>query len=214
MKSYGINWLFVICTCCVQADRRGRQWRVIVGAVQCWWGHHYAAAISRATLRPWGQKLFCLMVSLLYWIFLDFVAEFSFNGWNRSTIQYWWAQISCLFTFPNICKDVVVTACVFPAECFPAGRRLLQLLLQRPDGAPAEAERRADGFRQPIDRRKERSEEPHAPIGGRAPTLPAGWTGIRRQCEYMTGNTTDRYCMTVLSLSNLKNNEGRYSEII
>lgn len=102
----------------------------------------------------------------------------------------WWAQISCLFTFPNVCNDMVVTACVFPAERFPAGRRLFQLL-QCPDGAPAEAERRAHGFRQPSDWREERSEEPHAPIGGRAPTLPAGWTGTRRQCEYMTGNTTD-----------------------
>lgn len=86
---------------------------------------------------------------------------------------------------------MVETACVcFPAECFPAGGRLFKLL-QLPDGAPAEAERRADGFCQPSDRREERSEERHAPLGGRASTLPAGWTGIRQQCEYMTGNTTD-----------------------
>lgn len=39
---------------------------------------------------------------------------------------------------------------LFPSECVPAGRKLLQLL-QHADGAAAEAERRADGFRQPSD---------------------------------------------------------------
>lgn len=93
-------------------------------------------------------------------------------------------------------------SCVSPAECFPAGRRLLQLL-QLPDGAAAEAERRADRFRQPTDRREERSEEPHAPLGGRAPTLPAVWTGLRRQCEYMIESTSDcLYIIVVVDVAN------------
>lgn len=85
---------------------------------------------------------------------------------------------------------MVLTAvdCVFPAECFSAGRRLLQLL-QHPDGAAVEAERRADWFCQPSDRGEEQSEEPHAAPGGRAPPLPAGWTGVGRQCEYMRGRS-------------------------
>lgn len=59
------------------------------------------------------------------------------------------------------------------AECFPAGRRLLQ----HPDAAAAQAECGADGFRQPSDGGEERSEEPNAPTGRREPTLPAGGAG-------------------------------------
>lgn len=83
---------------------------------------------------------------------------------------------------------LVVAAHLFVSECLPAARRLLRLL-QHSDGAAAEAECRVDGVCEPSDRRKERSEEPHVALGRRAPTLSAGWPGIRRQRESIAEKT-------------------------
>lgn len=80
---------------------------------------------------------------------------------------------------------------VFLSEPVPAGGRNLQLL-QRPDGAPAEAERRADRLRQPSDGGEERPEEPLAETGGGAPALPAGgvWLGLQREFTETFGESS------------------------
>lgn len=107
---------------------------------------------------------------------------------RRSICEGGRAAVSCLcFPKQHLSLSVVTPHHLFPSERFPAGRRLLQLL-QQPDGAAAEAERRADGVREPSDRGEERSEEPHAALGGGAAALSADWSRSGRQCRIICSN--------------------------
>lgn len=170
----------------LQVDCGGWRRGALMDSVQCWWGHRPVAAIPRVALHPRGLlSSFHLKMWLLV-IVTPLIKHRKMEPMRRRPSG---SQL-LVFSKQHLWIYVMTAHHLSPSECFPAGRRLVQLL-QQPDRAAAEAERRADRVREPSDRGEERSQEPHPALGGGAAPLSAGWSGVHWPCRCITGLSTE-----------------------